>query len=293
MSRLAVEILGSGGATRTPRPGWRTPNSVGARKYGVPWARTGPSLFVHGPDVLIDTPEEACFQVDRAGIEHIAAGLYSHWHPDHTAGQRFWETRNADFRAWPPQNINTPIYIPRNAVGDFEKFGVMEPMRYKERMGYVTIHVLDDAIELGGWKISAFPVHEAYVAAFLFEEVEVLEGERARRVLICMDELHGWTPPDFVQGVDLLVLPKGLDDIHPFTGETVIPPEHPVLQSEATYRDTLKIVEAIAPEQVIFMHLEEIEPLTPPEYEELAAMLERERGWNVTFAWDGLVVELP
>lgn len=288
MSRFAVEILGSGGATRTPRPGWRTPNSIGAREHGIPWARTGPSLFVHGPDVLVDTPEEACFQVDRAGIEHIAAGLYSHWHPDHTAGQRFWETRNADFRHWPPQNICTPIYIPANSLPDFEKFGVMEPMRYKQRMGYVEVHVFDEPIELNGWRISTFPVQEEYVSAFLFEEVE---GDR--RALICMDELYGWTPPEHVRGVDLLVLPKGLDDVHPFTGEQIIPLEHPVLKSEATFHQTLEMVAAIAPVQTIFMHIEEIDPLGPPRYEELAAMLERERGWNVTFAWDGLVVELP
>jgi hypothetical protein len=66
-----------------------------------------------------------------------------------------------------------------------------------------------------------------------------------------------------------------------------------VLQSEATFSQTLEMVAAIDPAQTVFMHIEEIDPLSPPEYEELAAMLERDRGWNVTFAWDGLVVELP
>lgn len=288
MKRLAVEILGSGGAVRTPRPGWRTPNSLGAREFGVPWARTGPSVFVHGPDVLIDTPEEACFQVERAGIEHIAAGFYSHWHPDHTAGQRFWETRNADFRHWPPQNICTPIYIPANSLPEFEAHGVLVPMHFKQKMGYVDVRVFTEPIELEGWRVSTFAVHEEYVSAFLFEEME-----GARRALICMDELYGWTPPSHVRGVDLLVLPKGLDDVHPFTGERVIPEDHPVLRSEATFLQTLEMVDAIQPAATVFMHIEEIDPLTPPEYVELAAMIERDRGWNVTFAWDGLVVELP
>lgn len=291
MAKMSIEVLGSGGATRTPRPGWRSPNSVGARQYGIPWARMGPSLFVHGPDVLIDTPEEACFMVDRAGIEHIAAGLYSHWHPDHTAGQRFWETRNADFRAWPPQSINTPIYFPPNTIAEFENHGLMEHMRFKEKMGYITIHEMTAPVELGGWRITTFPVHEEYVSAFLFEEVEDVANE-PRRVLICMDELHGWTPPAFVHGVDLVVLPKGLDDVHPFTGERVIPLEHPVLRSEATFRDTLGMLEVMQPKQILFMHLEEIEPLSPPEYERLAAQLNSERGWNVTFAWDTFVLEL-
>lgn len=292
MAKMTIEVLGSGGAARTPRPGWRTPNSIGAREHGIPWARMGPSIFLHGPDVLIDTPEEASLMVDRAGIEHISAGLYSHWHPDHTAGQRFWETRNADFRKWPPQSINTPIYIPPNAVAEFEAHGVMEPMLYKQKMGYITLNIMDVPVELGGWRVTTFPVHEEYVAAFLFEEIEEVEGE-ARRVLVCMDELHGWTPPDFVHGVDMVVLPKGLDDLHPFSGERVIPLDHPVLKSEATFSDTLRMLEIMQPKRALFMHIEEIDPLTPPEYEQLAARLNHERGWNVTFAWDTLVVELP
>jgi phosphoribosyl 1,2-cyclic phosphate phosphodiesterase len=56
---VRVEILGSGGAVTIPRPGCGCRVCVEAREKGVPYARTGPSVFVHGPDVLIDTPEES------------------------------------------------------------------------------------------------------------------------------------------------------------------------------------------------------------------------------------------
>ena len=49
---------------------------------------TGPSVFVHGPDVLIDTPEESKYQLKCSGIERINGCLYSHWHADHTMGMR-------------------------------------------------------------------------------------------------------------------------------------------------------------------------------------------------------------
>src|SRR6185369_13565263 len=97
---VRVEILGSGGATTSPRPGCACRVCVEAREKGVPYARTGPSVFVHGPNVVIDTPEEAKYQLDRAGITDIRACFYSHWHPDHTLGRRVWETRNGDFRGW-------------------------------------------------------------------------------------------------------------------------------------------------------------------------------------------------
>ncbi len=99
---MRIEFLGTGGATTTPRPGCQCRVCIEARERGVPYSRSGPAVFVHGPDVLIDTPEEIKDQLNRAGIEHIEAGLYSHWHPDHTMGRRVWEALNFDGRNWPP-----------------------------------------------------------------------------------------------------------------------------------------------------------------------------------------------
>ncbi|MBI2846110.1 MAG: hypothetical protein HYX86_06160, partial [Chloroflexi bacterium] len=81
---MQIEILGSGGAITTPKPGCFCRVCVPAREKGVPYSRTGPSLFVHGPDVLIDTPEEIKQQLNRSRVKQIRAAFYSHWHPDHT-----------------------------------------------------------------------------------------------------------------------------------------------------------------------------------------------------------------
>ncbi len=101
---MQIEILGSGGAITTPRPGCDCPVCIEARVKGVPYSRSGPSLFVHGPDVLIDTPEESKDQINRSRITRINACFYSHWHPDHVMGRRVWETMNADLRNWPPHD---------------------------------------------------------------------------------------------------------------------------------------------------------------------------------------------
>lgn len=287
MAHLAIEILGSGGAVRTPRPGCTCELCTAAREHGIPWARTGPSLFVHGPNVLIDTPEDSCYQVDRAGNLPIAAALYSHWHPDHTAGRRMWETRNADFLHWPPTPTTTPIYVTPNVWEDFQKLGIAEAFRYKEALGYVRMHVTDAPIELSGWRITAHALAEAYVNAFLFEEIDGV-----RRVLIAMDELFGWVPPAELCDIDLAVLPKGLFDVHPFHGQRLIPADHPVLRSEATWEQTLTMVEQLAPARTVFMHIEEPEAFTPDDYAQLAGELRAKRGWDVTFAHDTLVIEL-
>ena len=287
MTYFAIEILGSGGAVRTPRPGCTCERCTQARRLGLPWARCGPSVFVHGPDVLIDTPEEICIQLDRSRVRNIAAGLYSHWHPDHTNGRRVWETRNADFLHWPPQSICTPIYLPPRVAADFAKMDILAAFHYMQKMGYVEVRVMDQPFELNGWRVSALPLHESYVYAYLFEEID-----GARRVLVAMDELFGWSPPAELAGVDLAVLPKGLSEFHPFSGQRLIPIDHPVLASEATDVQTLAMVEQLRPKKLIFMHIEEPEVLTPPELDRLAHDLAVQRGWDVTFAYDTLVVEL-
>ena len=295
MSRLAIEFLGTGGAIRTPRPGCQCNLCRQARRAGIPWERSGPSVFVHGPNVLIDTPEESAMQVNRAGIGEIAAGFYSHWHPDHTAGRRMWETRNWDFRRWPPQHLCTPIYLPPNVVRDFGVFmGLKENFDYWQNMGLVDVRAFDGPLSLGGWRITAHPVHEEYVYAFLFEEEQGEDAgdQRPRRVLIAMDELYNWTPPAEFVGVDLAVLPTGIFEFNPFTDERRMDPNHPVLEREATWRQTVEMVEQLQPGRVVFAHIEEPDGNSPQELVLLADRLQRARGWNVTFAYDTLVVEL-
>jgi phosphoribosyl 1,2-cyclic phosphate phosphodiesterase len=284
---VRVEILGSGGATTTPRPGCACHVCVEAREKGVPYARTGPSVFVHGPNVVFDTPEEAKLQLDRAGVGDIRACFYSHWHPDHTLGRRVWETRNGDFRAWPREAkrpLVTDIYLAEQVAADHRRYlGGMAHLEFMQGRGWVRVHELADgeSVLVGGVEIRPFRLREDYVYAF-----ELSEG--GRRVLIAMDELNGWSPPDEVKGVDLAVLPMGICEFDVFTGERRIHPEHPVLLYEATFEETRAIVRELGADRVVLGHVEEIDGLTHDDLQRLAP----EYGANVTFAWDGLVVEV-
>ena len=284
---MRVEILGSGGATTTPRPGCGCRVCVEARSKGVPYARTGPSVFVHGPNVVFDTPEEAKLQLDRAGIGAVGACVYSHWHPDHTMGRRVWETRNGDFRTWPREAKRpgvTDVYLPAQVAADFRTYlGGMEHLEFMQLRGWVRVHELADgeSILIDGVEIRPFRLAEDYVYAF------ELIG-RGRRLLIAMDELNGWMPPPEVRGVDLAVLPMGICEFDPFSGERRIHPEHPVLRYEATFEETRAIVELLAAGHVVLTHVEEIDGLSHDDLQRLAP----DYGFNVTFAWDGYSVEV-
>jgi len=279
---MKVEILGSGGAVTIPRPGCECRICVEARDRGVPYARTGPSVFVHGPDVLIDTPEESKIQLNLSQVTRIAAGFYSHWHPDHTAGRRVWESRNFDFRSWPRRFVTTPLYIPERVWEDFESnYGLADQFRFMEEQGTVKVVQVaaNEPFDVGGTRVTALPLDAENAHAFLFEAA-------GKRALVAMDETHGWTPPA-LGPLDLAVLPVGVFELHPFSGERLIPEEFckpPVKKTR--YAHALELVRALAPRRAVLSHVEEMDRLSHDELVRLGAA----DGWEPAF--DGLVVEV-
>jgi phosphoribosyl 1,2-cyclic phosphate phosphodiesterase len=287
---MRIEFLGSGGATTIPRPACHCRVCDEARARGVPYARAGPSIFLHGPDLLIDTPEEIKDQLNRSGIEHIAAGIYSHWHPDHTAGRRVWETRNIDLRGWPPQSACTEIYLPEQVAEDFKTWlGLQEHFDFLERHGVVRINRLvdGDSIVFGNWTVTSFRLAEEYVYAFLVASQRI-------RVLIVMDELHGWSPeqsPVALDELDLAVLPMGIVEFDVFSGERLIDPDHRVLGMEMTFAGTLDVVRRLGARRTILTHIEEMEQLSVDDLGRVERSLQAE-GLNITFAQDMMTVDL-
>lgn len=283
---MKIEFLGTGGAVTTPQPLCDCGVCVEARERDVPYSRSGPSLFVHGPDVLIDTPEEIKDQLNRSRVGRVPACIYSHWHPDHTKGLRVWEM-NLDWRNWPPKNRRTDIYLPEQVGRDFREWlGLWKELSFLEERGAVKVFELSDGegVTLNGTRIRPFRVAEDYVYAFVFEE-------GGRRVLIAPDELNGWSPPEWVRGVDLAVLPMGVAEFDPFTGERRIPEEHPVLKSEATFDETLGIVRELGAGRVILAHVEEMDGLGHDDLQKLQRRLQAD-GPNVSFAHDTMTVEI-
>jgi phosphoribosyl 1,2-cyclic phosphate phosphodiesterase len=94
-----------------------------------------------------------------------------------------------------------------------------------------------------------------------------------------------------VQGVDLAILPMGITEFDVFTGERLIPAQHPVLKVEATYLETLETVRQLRAGRVILSHIEESFRLNPDDLSELSARLQ-DGGLSITFAYDGMRVEV-
>jgi phosphoribosyl 1,2-cyclic phosphate phosphodiesterase len=288
---MRIEFLGTGGATTTPRPSCQCSVCVEARERGIPYSRTGPSLFIHGPDVLFDTPEESNLQLNRSGIDRIAGCFYSHWHPDHTMGRRVWETRNVDLRGHPAESQRTNIYLPEQVALDVrERMGLQEHFDFMTKQGTVQVIELQDGIsvEINGVEITPFRLAEDYVYAFLLVEDEI-------RVLFVPDELHGWSPdqaPFSLNDLELAILPMGVTEFNVFSGVRQIHRDHKVLETEMTFHETLDVVQSLGARRTILTHIEEMEQLSFDELRSLERKLFGE-GIDLTFAWDTMVVDVP
>jgi phosphoribosyl 1,2-cyclic phosphate phosphodiesterase len=179
------------------------------------------------------------------------------------------------------------VYLPEQVAADFRTWlGGMAHLEFMESRGYVRVHVLADGetVELGGVVVRPFRVAEDYVYAF------ELAGQ-GRRLLVAMDVLNGWTPPAAARGCDLAVIPMGICEFDPFSGERRIHPEHPILRFEATFEETLGIVDALDADRVVLSHVEEIDGLGHDDLLRLQPTLQA-AGRPVTFAYDGLAVDV-
>lgn len=284
---MRIEILGSGGAISTPRPLCQCRVCSLARRRGVPYSRGGPSLFVHGPNALFDTPEDIKTLLNRSTVGVIAAGFYSHWHPDHVMGRRVWEELNQDWRHWPPQHQRTSVFVPEQVARDFRKYlATWDHLALFAKRGIIDLVELPDgeSVTLGETSIRPFRLHEDYVYGFVLEE-------GGTRVLLVLDELHGWEPPGVLTGLDLAVLPMGIAEFDPLTGERRIPADHPTLKSEATFRDTLAVVRRLSPGRTVLTHVEEPDEVSYDDGKRLEEKL-RAEGLDVMFAYDTLLIDV-
>lgn len=284
---MKVQILGSGGSFTIPRPGCRCRICKEARKKGLPYSRTGPSLFVHGPNVLIDTPEEVKDQLNRSNISNIAGCFYSHWHGDHVMGRRVWWSLNYDFKHVVPNHRTTIVYLPERVAEDFhENLGSWQHLSTLEQQGMVKIVVLENgaSVELSGVRITPFPLAENFVYGFLFEE-------RDRRLVVVPDDTFQWHPDESLRGVNLAILPMGVAEFNPLTGRRRMGKRHPVLVDEATFENTVEIVRRLQAKKVVLTHIEEHDGLSHDDLECVAKQL-RKQGLNIQFAFDTMEVKV-
>jgi phosphoribosyl 1,2-cyclic phosphate phosphodiesterase len=286
---MKLEVLGSGGAVTTPKPFCQCTVCVTARHGSPVDSRFGPSVFIHGPDLLIDTPEEISVQLNRSTIQTIKACTYSHWHPDHTSGKRIFEM-NRDWIGFPPNDKSTRVYLTEKVVETFGQFlGIKGHFDFLSYSNLISLKIIGNSEEfyLNDFRIKPVQLGQDY--SFGFEIFGF-----GNRILIIMDELKFWQPGDHILNTryDLIYMPLGIVDVNPITHKRNIDENHPVLKDEQTISETLEYMNRLLSGRFLLSHIEEPDEISYQMGIELGNYCTRITGKKVEIAYDTQVVEI-
>lgn len=249
--------------------------------------RTGPAIYIHDLQLLIDTSEDIFYQLRRSEIYDIKYGIYSHWHPDHTMGIRIWETLNFDFINKVPQSKKSKIILTEQHVNDFKKyFGHWDHLNYLGDLGVIEKEIIPNngQIKIGETTIEWIQLAEDIAFGFYITTSTL-------RILIIPDEIKGYHPIEKLKNVDVAILPFGSNEVNPVTKERIHENGMLAALGEITFQESVTIAREINATHTYFTHIEATENLNETHIEQLEQQL-KEEGLLTTIAYDGLQITI-
>jgi phosphoribosyl 1,2-cyclic phosphate phosphodiesterase len=276
-------ILGSGGCAVIPKPLCQCRICREAREKGVPYARAGPSAFLHDINLLIDTPAEISERLNRSAIDRVDYLTFTHLDPDHVEGFRVVEQIALDFRNWRaypekqiclllPEPLNENIEKLNSQYGPFIDFF--------QRRGFVELKSFKDKVHLKDVQLTAIPVERNSQPVFIY----VFEKSGGKVIYAPCDLKPFPEHRDEVQRPDLLITQPGIFETglkHGFE----YPAEHITRKNLYTFEQTLSLAQRLQVKEVLFTHLEEYWHRSYDDYRALEA-----DNPGIRFAYDGMQV---
>lgn len=286
---MKFNLLGSGGATKFPRPTCFCSLCEKARRRGIPYSRTGPSLYLENEAILFDTPEEIADQLNRERIKRVSCVFYTHWHPDHTQGARIFEhlgvpNRGADGQDLTPRKV-TDVYLPNDVFSDFKKY-LPDRLFYYEQMGWIKIKKVFDRKKKKIGQVFVTPLNlgrgkDRVRYAYLIEKDK-------KRAVYAPCSLYGMKVDSFYENLDLLFIETG------WFGNTQklrdkLPKDH-VWQDHVSFEENLDLVRKIKPKMTILIHWE---GNRHPDYDKIKARIKPySQKLNLEIGYDGMILKV-
>jgi phosphoribosyl 1,2-cyclic phosphate phosphodiesterase len=238
-----------------PKPLCRCRVCREAREKGIPYARGGPSAFLHDADLLIDTPAEIAAQLNRERIPRVNYLMLTHLDPDHVDGLRVVEQMTLDFRTWRvypgkritlllPEQLEEPLGSIRTQYGP--------AIGHYVDSGFLDVMIFADRARAAGVNITAIPVDRGPLPVFIY----VYEKDGRRIVYAPCDVKPFPEERAEVRGAELLVIQPGIfeDGLrHGFR----YPPDHISRTTLNTFEETLALAGRLGAKRTVFTHMEE------------------------------------
>lgn len=282
---MKLTVLGSGGCTIIPRPLCDCRVCQEARRRGEPYRRTGPSLFLNDIRLLIDTPAESAYQLNRQAIQQVDYLMFTHLDPDHTEGFRVVEQITLDFRTWRnyperqiclllPELLADRIHTLQSVYGAF--------IDYYEQQGFLRRCLFQEHITIGDTSITAVPVQHAEQTVFIY----VIE-QNSRKIVYAPCDIKPFPEQrNETWNADLLLIQPGIFETGlPF--EYTYPPDHISRSTLYTFDETLELARRLKARGTLLVHIEEYWGRSYDDY----LLLEADHS-GVSFAYDGMSINV-
>jgi phosphoribosyl 1,2-cyclic phosphate phosphodiesterase len=290
---MKLVVLGSGGSQPTPKTGCecRTCQAARLEMRRDPLSRhvrTGPSLWLPEHGLLIDTPEESNAQLNlhAAGALNLAHVLWSHFHPDHTAGVRIVEF----IARWGQGNLGSggvPTHIPADLETNLLE---MNLFAFAIQHRHLEVHRVRDRepFKLGDLSVTmlrhAGPMP---MYSFLFEDANSKFLYNPDHIMSL--DLTG-PEPGLLEHLDGAIVQVGL--MPDGTQSFILPPDHPARKVLLPLETICENAAKLGWKKLFFTHLYESIRLFPEEYDALGQKLTDQFGLEIGFCFDGMNLEL-
>ena len=268
---MKLTILGSGGATPTPRPFCRCLVCKRARKVGEPFKRNSSSLFINDISALFDCGEDIGDSLNRRNVKNVESLFITHWHPDHTYGLRPLLEAFVDFETDRP-NKQVTVYIPTRVFKDLKQH-YPSTSYFTDHLKVAIIRHINhfQSVKLGKIKITAigYKGEKSHTFAYLLEE-------NNKRVLYAPCDTIDFQQK--IYNLDLLINECGL-----FSYEKI--------KEEIPFPELMERIKTLKPKRTILTHIEEIE-IKAWGWNYLEKMKNKYKDVNFDSAFDGRQIEI-
>jgi phosphoribosyl 1,2-cyclic phosphate phosphodiesterase len=245
-----------------------------ARTKGIPYYRTGPSLYLPEHKILFDTPEEIREQVNREKIDHIKHVFLSHWHPDHTMGIRIFEQMNYNFKFRP--SYKSKLYISKETENNLKNQLLPSYIPLYKRRKIIEVEYLTErnGIEIDNLEITPYKLPDNDTFLYTFKQ-------NNKKVIYAPCDIRNFPIQDELMNPDLLILHLG------FFKHSV--PNGWIYESEDSFEENLITIDKLKAKKTVFMHIEEAWERS---YDDYKRMEDELREFNVEFAYDGMRIKI-
>ena len=289
---MEIIILGSAGCTTIPRPTCQCKICKEAREKGIPYSRSGSSIFLKEINAIFDTPEEIKNQLNRENILKVDNIFYTHWHPDHTLGLRVIEEMNLYWLAEYIENKKPEKKVNVYALPDVMKDLLAIRNRFSPYLEYYKKKELVNLVELKnkqGIVRKRIKITPILVKPTPLENstVYVLE-HNDKKLIYAPCDVKPFPESELLKNAEILIIGGVVPD-EPLKDNYFIPEENPLKAELYSIKDLIRIKERLRIRNLIITHIEEEWGKSFDDYKKLEQKYKKH---DIRFAFDGMKIKL-